>query len=59
MLFARFDWFLNLGISSAIHLPAASGEHYGAWVGEESKKGGPGRRGGVGGRGQGYMGVSD
>ena len=38
MLFARFDWFLNLGISSAIHLPAASGEHYGAWVCEESKK---------------------
>ena len=26
MLFARFDWFLNLGISSAIRLLAASGE---------------------------------
>ena len=26
MLFARFDWFLHLGISSAIHLLAASGE---------------------------------
>ena len=25
MLFARFDWFLNLGISSTIHLLAASG----------------------------------
>ena len=25
VLFARFDWFLNLGISSTIHLLAASG----------------------------------
>ena len=25
MLFARFDWFLNLGISSTIHLLAVSG----------------------------------
>ena len=25
VLFARFDWFLNLGISSAIHVLAASG----------------------------------
>ena len=25
VLFARFDWFLNLGISSDIHLLAASG----------------------------------
>ena len=30
MLFARFDWFLNLGISSAIHLLAASGGKNGA-----------------------------
>ena len=30
VLFARFDWFLNLGISSASYLMAASGEKNGA-----------------------------